>query len=54
MKVSKHLTKVKDFYNANGLIGVTSKRLKSIFEISAGASSPPPTPLVELGKKKIG
>ena len=58
MKVSKHLTKVKDFYKANGLIGVTSKRLKSMtsnfFEIRAGASSLPSAPLVELGKKKIG
>ena len=57
MKVSKYLTKVKNFYNANGLIGVTSKRLKSIipnfFEIRAGASSLPPTSLVELGKKKM-
>ncbi len=56
MKISKHLTKIKDFYNGNGLIGVTSKKLKSIipnfFVIRAGASSFRPTSLVELGEKK--
>lgn len=56
MKISKSLTKVKDFYKANGVIGITSKRLKSIipnfFEIRAGALTPPPSPLLELGKKK--